>query len=98
MQRKENNDFHASLAAEHGVKTQKPRFFKKIIRAFKSCFGHGFDSSDAPSRRNYVRSQDAATGFEGRDIYGVEAEYLDEDDMAWGGSSRKKTPKKPKMG
>lgn len=55
--RRQNNDFHASLAAEHGVKTQKPRFFKKIIRAFKSCFGQGFDSSDAvsPSHIQLVR-------------------------------------------
>jgi hypothetical protein len=83
----QNDDFHASLV-EHGVKSKKPRLFKKIIRAFKSCFGHGFDSADAvclnysiqlvrlltysqPSRRDYVRSQDAATGFEGKDIYGV---------------------------
>jgi hypothetical protein len=96
MQRQNNDDFHASLV-EHGVKSKKPRLFKKIIRAFKSCFGHGFDSADAPSRRDYVRSQDAATGFEGKDIYGVEAEYLDEDDMAWGGSSRKKSPRRQKM-
>lgn len=97
MQRKDNNDFHASLA-EQGVKTKKPRLFKKITQAFKSCFGQGFDSAGAPSRRDYVRRKDAATGFEGNDVYGVEAEYLDEDDMGWGGTSRKKTPKRQKIG
>jgi len=56
----------------------------------KSCFGYGSIEIDVPSRSEYQRANDPATGFKGEEVCGFQAEYLDEDDMAWGKTKKSK--------